>query len=84
MKPRHLIPTLLCALLIGYPLSVGPAAMFLAKAHPGEFTPWWFLVFYEPLSRASLKVPFFGKVHGWYMNFWIPSDGADCGVAPLE
>jgi len=27
MKPRHLIPALLCALLVAYPVSMGPVSI---------------------------------------------------------
>ena len=47
MKPRRLIPALLCALLIAYPLSYGP--VFIVYYKSGSPEPRWVEDLYSPL-----------------------------------
>jgi hypothetical protein len=69
MKPRHLIPALLCALLLAYPLSFGPYARYrLGK----PATPAFFVNFYRPLVQACLRFRWCGDLMDSYLNFWVP------------
>jgi len=72
MKPRHLIPALLCALMIAYPLSEGPVKRFYMD--PENFgVPLSVWNFYNPVDEACLSCPiFFQRVHFWHLDLWMP------------
>lgn len=72
MKPRYLISALLGALLIAYPLSVGPAWWLLQHSGraPERYLPGLLLI-YKPLSVLSDHVPVLQSFMMWYVRLWI-------------
>jgi len=80
MKPRHLIPAVLCALLIGYPLSLGPAARFIRLNYPYVPAPKWVVV-YTPLQRICEHVPPLDDAMRWYVGLWLPKPGYTPGYS---
>ena len=73
MKPRHLIPALCCVLLIGYPLSLGPAAWMCARSKPPKNPPV-LVAFYHPLAVLSQRVPWIDEALVRYLELWLPKD----------
>jgi hypothetical protein len=72
MKPRHLIPAILMvALLLAYPLSLGPVAKWYLD-RPGNQIPSAFQTFYAPLFAFCYYVPPAGKAMQWYFELWVP------------
>jgi len=69
MKPRHLIPALLCALLIVYPLSVGPVGMLYNRHYPRGSVPTWAWI-YKPLEWACDHSGAFSGNVDWYLKLW--------------
>jgi hypothetical protein len=68
LKPRHLIPAILLALLIAYPLSAGPAGGFyFAKGPP---YPSWVVTFYQPLTWATSQAKCLTDAYDWYLDLW--------------
>jgi len=76
MKPRHLIPALLCALLIGYPLSLGPVARIDVMTHPVGFmgSTAAFQAYYAPMMWINPRSPFLRHLLNGYVNLWLPSE----------
>jgi len=70
MKPRHLIPALLCALLIAYPLSVGPVMMSFERDNPSVSGLLRIRHFYFPLIWASEHCQPIGDSLEWYVRLW--------------
>jgi hypothetical protein len=70
MKPRHLIAAALLALLLVYPISIGPANWI--DRHRG--LPAWVTRFYAPLVDAYLMTPTATKVMHWYIRLWVGPD----------
>lgn len=70
MKPRHLIPALLCALLVGYPLSIGPVGWWYHKHYARGSTPPGWVVIYGPLDWAVDHSTTLGKAMDWYGQMW--------------
>jgi hypothetical protein len=73
MKPRHL-PAMLCALLIAYPLSIGPVARFYFRNHRSTDWPDWVRVFYSPLFDLSDSSKSFGDGFYRYLDWWVPPE----------
>jgi hypothetical protein len=71
MKPRHLILALICGLLLGYPLSMGPVVRANLAKHHGPYTPVQ-EKFYAPVFWLASNSPAFGKCLDWYFHLWIP------------
>ncbi len=55
VKPRYLIPALLGALLVAYPLSIGPVLWWFQWKHQVE--PRGFYVFYKPVMDVAYDSP---------------------------
>jgi hypothetical protein len=70
MKPRHLIPVTLCALLIGYPLSKGPAYRWAGHRDDRCFRAY--VKFYEPLTLVAQGWPLFDQMLTAYVYWWAP------------
>jgi len=68
MKTRHLIPALLCALLIAYPLSIGPVDSFYYKR---ERFPSWVGTLYFPLNWACAHSETLKGLYEWYIELWM-------------
>ena len=75
MKPRHLIPAVLCALLVAYPLSEGPLTFMYYKS--GSVAPGWMQGFYSPLDWLCEQSETFNRFYSWYMMIWYKADGAE-------
>jgi hypothetical protein len=59
------------ALLVVYPLSLGPAGRFCA----GSDSQWAFTVFrivYAPIDLVRFLIPPVDDACSWYMNVWLP------------
>jgi hypothetical protein len=72
MKPRHLIPILICALPIAYPLSVGPVTAIAYKAEffkKNDMPKWWYQL-YSPLLFLR-RYDSFEDLWNWYIPVWI-------------
>lgn len=59
------------ALLLAYPLSLGPVAYMGAKGWLPAQPPPWFTRVYGPLVWTARKVPPAGQVLQAYLNWWI-------------
>lgn len=71
MNSRRYIASLLCALLLAYPLSMGPVARIQTLRHPGEGTPHWFFILYYPVLKAAEPFPTVGEIIQGYVELWI-------------
>jgi hypothetical protein len=72
MKPRHLIPAvLLVALLLAYPLSLGPV-LWWYRIHTKTYFPNTVILFYRPLNPFFEHVPFAAKALHGYEELWVP------------
>jgi hypothetical protein len=68
MKQRYPIPALLCALLVAYPLSLGPVAMLYVGGEP----PKLLLDLYVPLNWVVRHSPeTLQETYTWYMELWL-------------
>jgi hypothetical protein len=58
---------LIVALILGYPLSLGPVAKFYSgfRQPPGAV-----IAFYRPLKVLTTKVPAAEKPILWYLHLW--------------
>lgn len=82
MKSRPWIPVLFAALLIAYPLSLGPVLriqVFYDKPlarnfHTGRL---FFPRIYDPLAVLCDHVPLIQSAMSWYLEMWV-------GNYPLE
>jgi hypothetical protein len=72
MKPRHLIPALLCIVLLSYPLSIGPVARMDQARHPKVWaTTDGVKAFYGPLLWLVERVPKGAEILNWYIGQWL-------------
>jgi hypothetical protein len=69
MKLRHYIASLLFALFIVYPLSIGPAEWWARRHYPGPIVPKW-AVIYDPLLWAGNELPFLRTLMIRYEAWW--------------
>jgi hypothetical protein len=72
MKPRHLIPAILLALLIAYPLSAGPVSGYYFNHKRQQ--PAWLDTFYEPLMWATSQSEWLVVPYNWYIVLWERHD----------
>jgi hypothetical protein len=71
MKPRHLISViLLVALLLAYPLSLGPVVRWYHQ-HPGNHYGEAIVTFYHPLDVFCDHVPHTREVIQQYRQLWV-------------
>lgn len=71
MKPKHLLATVLCTLVL-YPLSTGPfLRIFYPHYNITHPAPEIYSRIYGPLFWASSFVPGSGKVWMWYHRLWL-------------
>ncbi len=76
MKSRRLISAAVCALLIAYPLSLGPVLriqidrknLLVRNFHTGRI---WFPGFYDPLAWLCDHVPLIQSAMSWYLDLWV-------------
>jgi hypothetical protein len=75
MKPRNLILALLCLLLIGYPLSLGPVLRFevwqMKRASPGSDFMLLDPPFYIPLHWMRRQCSPLNTALSWYESIWL-------------
>jgi hypothetical protein len=76
MKPRHLISGILLALLLAYPLSLGPAVKW-TRRHPETQYHRTIVAFYLPLSFICVHVPLARKVMERYVALWAGPSGTN-------
>jgi len=74
MKPSHLFSALLCALILAYLLSIGPARMLLSRNHRDTTPPQWVVDFYAPLEYAYDHSQPIANAFDWYSDLWLPSE----------
>jgi len=68
MNPARMVAIIFTAVVVLYPLSVGPAVRM--NPQPGKAV----IAFYGPLRWLVLhQVPFAGDAVLWYANLWTPS-----------
>lgn len=77
MKPRHVIPAILLAMLVAYPLSVGPVARWYRFHSDGrvpllQTMPHWARAIYSPLEVA--------RSHSWFLDSAVECYVELCGV----
>ncbi len=72
MKRRYKIAILLCALLIAYPLSIGPMGMVLHADVDHPAVGHFIYVVYYPLMYADDHCVPFRMAFQWYLDLWWP------------
>jgi hypothetical protein len=70
MKPRHLIPAILLALLLAYPLSLGPVVRWYWQHPKGKYYST-IEAFYRPLAFFCDHVPLAAKAMDQYVELWV-------------
>jgi hypothetical protein len=71
MKPRHVIPGTLLALVLAYPLSYGPVFRWYSL-HPEARYSAAVVNFYAPLVAFRDNVPFAETAMMRYLKLWVP------------
>jgi len=71
MKVRYYIASILFAVFIVYPLSIGPLLLCL-KPYPR--IPDWVVTFYKPLAWVAERSPAAHQAYIWYMELWFPEE----------
>ena len=71
MKPRHFIPVMVLALLIAYPLSIGPVNWWFLEHGDRVPVPDWVRVLYAPLRAANNNSQTVQRVLDWYNGIWM-------------
>lgn len=69
-RPSRLTVSMLVAAIlavIGYPLSIGPAAALVAN---GTITINTFDTIYVPINAACVRWPLVQDLVGWYIGLW--------------
>lgn len=69
MKATHFLAVLILAVLLGYPLSFGPAVWWMSR-HPGSPREHQIIVFYTPLFWAADHSDTFADAFSWYDRQW--------------
>jgi len=72
MNPVRMVAMILTALMVLYPLSIGPVYRHYV-VHQGLRPPLppWFHTFYRPLAWACGRVPGLGAAFDWYGGVWV-------------
>jgi len=66
-----MVAMILCALLLAYPLSLGPVCRYYWM-RPEQGFPASALAFYTPVEWASNNIPLFGIAFNSYLEIWLP------------